>query len=381
MAEIDQETLRKLAAWNADGVPVASLYLDVDGRRYPRKQDYTLRFETLCHELQRQAEPLGKQAVWSVAKDTRRMQEYLASLDRGHIRGLAMFSASGAGLWHAVAVPTPVPDCATVADQPYVLRLEALLQTYETFCTALVDRERARIFLSRLGAIAEQTDVLDDVPGKHDQGGWAQARYQRHIEDHVARHLKHTGELLLRLFKRNGFDHLILAGPDEVLAELERTLHDYLTRRIVARISLPRTSSPDQVLERSLAVEERVQAERERSIRDRVVAESAAGRHAVTGLPAVLDALNEGRVDTLVAPFGVSAEGRRCASCGRLEASNGSPASRGKCRTCGGEMEPVRDVVESAVAAALRQRSRVESLPFTGAEGLGQGMIGALLRY
>src|SRR5213078_1258943 len=101
----------------------------------------------------------------------------------------ALFSSFGAGLWEDVLVPRPVKDRAAVAPHPYVMPLEALVETYESFCTVLVDREKARIFLARMGQIREERGVFDDVPGKHDQGGWSQARYQRHIEDHVGRHL------------------------------------------------------------------------------------------------------------------------------------------------------------------------------------------------
>jgi hypothetical protein len=46
-------------------------------------------------------------------------------------------------------------------------------------------------------------------------------------------------------------------------------------------------------------------------------------------------------------------------------------------------MEPVPDVVESAVTRALRQSSRVETMPLTaGDPGAGpEQQIGALLRY
>ena len=46
-------------------------------------------------------------------------------------------------------------------------------------------------------------------------------------------------------------------------------------------------------------------------------------------------------------------------------------------------MEPVQDIVESAVARALRQSSRVETLPLTAGDPgtLPEQQIGALLRY
>ena len=373
--EVNREFLRKLAEWKTDGTPCSSVYLDVDGRKYPRKQDYLLRAEELCHRLREQAARSDRDARRSVEQDTIRMIEFLREMDRGPTRGLALFSASGAGLWEDVRVPRPLPDRAAVSDAPHVLPLEALVETYESFCTVIVDREKARIFLARMGQIEEESDVFDDVPGRHDQGGWSQSRYRRHIEEHVGRHLKHVADELLRFFKRKKFDHLIMAGPEEVLSEFERGLHDYLRRRIASRTTLPMTATVDEVLVKSLAVEEAVEVQREREVVERLTAEASAGRQAVTGLDPVLGALNDGRVETLVVPFGLSGRGARCVDCGRL-ASKGS-----KCATCGGRLEAVPDVVESAVAAALRQSSRVETLSLTTPADGNHQEIGALLRY
>jgi peptide chain release factor subunit 1 len=375
MPDLDQDFLRGLARWTADGAPVSSMYLDVDGRRYPRKQDYEVRAEELAHGLRSQAGDLDRRRKRSVARDAHRMLAFIGSLDRGPVRGVALFSCADGGLWEEVLVPRPLPDRAVVAEQPYVLPLEALVETYQSFCTVIVDREKARIFLATMGRIREASDVFDDVPGQHDQGGWSQARYQRHIEEHVGKHLKHVAEVLLRFFKRKQFDHLIVAGPEELLPQFEPGLHDYLRQRIVARMNLPMTAGPSDVLTRSLAIEEQFEAERERRTLERLRADSAAGRGAVGGLDPVLSALNNGRVETLVVPFGVSHRGLRCSVCGRL-------ALRGrKCATCGGRMEAVPDVVESAVSSALRQRARVETLSAIELDQPGEQLIGALLRY
>jgi peptide chain release factor subunit 1 len=373
--ELNRELLRNLAEWTSNGTPVSSLYLDVDGRRYPRKQDCEIRADELCRSLQEQAEGLGRKARRSVAGDGARMLEFLRDLDRGNTRGIALFSSSEAGLWEEIRVVRPVKDRAAVADQPYIMPLEALVETYESFCTVLVDREKARLFLAHVGSILEQSEVFDDVPGRHDQGGWSQSRFQRHVDDHVSRHLKHVAEVLLQFLKRSGFDHLILAGPEEAVAEFERVLHDYLAQRVVARISLPMTASTAEVLARSLEIEERLEEEKERRIVERLRAEAAAGRQAVMGFPGVIEALNDGRVDTLVVPFGLESKGRRCVNCGRL-AIDGK-----RCVTCGGKLEIVPDVVETAVAAALRQSARVETVSFAGPEALDGERIGALLRY
>ena len=373
--EVDRDFLRKLAEWSSDGAPVSTLYADVDGRKYPRKQDYMTRVEHLCDELRRQAEGLARDPRGSVAEDAKRMRDFLEGLKRGPIRGVALFSCHASGLWEEVTVPRPLRELAAVAERPHVLPLEALIETYERFCTVIVDREKARFFLARMGRIAEQTGIMDDVPGQHDQGGWSQGRYQRHIEDHVGRHLKHVGDLLMALYKHRGFDHLILAGPEEVIPEFERGLHDYLKRRVVARATLSMQASTAEVLERSLAVEERLEAEREQRVLERLHAEHSAGRQGVIGVEPVIEALNYGRVETLVVPFDLSLPGERCVNCGSL-ALEGS-----KCPVCGGRLEPVPDVVESAVAAALRQGSRIETLTFAGNGEGRKREFGALLRF
>ena len=376
MPEIDREFLRKLAEWSSNGVPVSSLYLDVDGRRYPRRQDYMVRAKELCHDLKRRAqdEGLDRQARISVSEDAARMLDYLNTMDRGPTRGVALFSASKADLWESVTAPRPLPDRASLERYPYVIPLEALVETYESFCTTLVDRAKARIFLARMGQIQERTDILDDVPGQHDQGGWSQSRYQRHIEDHAAQHLKRVAEVVLRFHKVRKFDHLILAGPEEIIPEFERFLHDYLKRRIAARVILPMNAAAADVLEKSLGVEEEIEKARERQVTERLAAESSAGRNGIMSLAPVLEALNFERVETLVVPFGLSAPGASCVANGHLAVSGS------ECAICKSRLEPMPDVIDSAVASAMRQGSRVEILSLLDPEETAKD-IGALLRF
>ena len=45
MTELDRTLVRKLAEWSPGEVPVTTVYMSVDGRVHPRKQDYVLRLE------------------------------------------------------------------------------------------------------------------------------------------------------------------------------------------------------------------------------------------------------------------------------------------------------------------------------------------------
>ncbi|HJV03753.1 MAG TPA: Vms1/Ankzf1 family peptidyl-tRNA hydrolase, partial [Actinomycetota bacterium] len=371
----DRALVRGLASWDPDGAPVTTLYLDTDGRRYPRRSTYLSRAEDLLRSAKERARELDRPGWDSACGDVARIRTYLRDeYDRRGTRGVAVFSSSSAGLWSAVPLPQPVRDRASLGPRPDVVPLEALVELAETSCVAIVDREKARILVTTLGEIDEVTDILDEVPGQHDQGGWAQRRLQRHIEDHVLRHLKRVGDSLLRLHQRRRFDHLLLAGPDEVVHELERELHDYVRRAVAGRLPVAMSASPAEVRDRVMDFERDREARREREAVERVVGEVGAGTgRAVGGLAETLDALERGRVETLVVAADLRAEGVRCPSCGHV-AVDGP-----RCSACGSPTEPT-DAVEEAVEMALRQRCRVETVA-GGSDLAALGGIGALLRF
>jgi peptide chain release factor subunit 1 len=372
----DRGLVRGLAAWDPGPAPVTTLYLDTDGRRYPRRAAYLTRAEDLLRSVRSRAEGLDQSGFNSACRDTARIRTFLRDeFDRRGSRGVAVFSSSHANLWRAVPLRQPVRDRASLGPRPNVVPLEALVELAETSCVTIVDREKARILVTTLGEVEEVTDILDEVPGHHDQGGWAQRRLQRHIEDHVQRHLKNVADALLRLHQRRSFDHLLLAGPDEVVAELQRNLHDYVRRTKARRLPVAMSASPAEVLERVMEFELGLEARREREAVERVVGETEGGTgRAVGGIAETIDALERGRVETLVVSSDLRADGVRCPSCGHV-AVEGE-----RCSACGAATERAPDLVEEAVEMALRQRCRVETV----ADGAGLarlGGIGALLRF
>jgi peptide chain release factor subunit 1 len=374
MSGLDHGLLRKLAEWDAAGGPITSLYLTVDGRRFPRKSDYEVRLDELLRRARAQARALDGDDARSVDRDLEAVSEFVRSdFDRGETRGIAAFSSNAAGLWEIVLVPRPVRDRVVVAPHADLLPLETVLETYRPSCAALVDFEKARLFVVDLGRIEEVSDVWDDVPNRHDQGGWAQMRMQRHVDDHRSKHVKRVASRLFALWRRRPFEQLVLAGPAEALRELESSLHDYLRRRVRARLALPITAPVSDVLDRVLEVEEAVERERERAAIERVTRATATNDLGMSGLDRTLEALAAGRVAELVVSIDLSHPGAVCRSCGRL-------ATTGRaCPSCGARMHEVPDVVEAAVAAALRSGARVETVLDGGLDELGG--IGALLRF
>lgn len=365
-----EQSLRELASIDASPAAVLSFTLDTDGRRHPRRADLERAAGDALRRIH--TDGLTRAARASVEADRVRIADYIAKeFDRGDTRGLAVFACDATGLWDIFQVPVPLRTRAVVDTHPHVLRLEAVLARAETFATALVSRDKSRLFMTRLGRTDERTEVLDDVPGKHGQGGWSQANYSRHIEEAAHRHFKHTAEVLLAMSKREPFERLVLAGPDEAVAAFEKGLHASLADRVAARVSLPMAAGIARVAEAVRAAEDVVEAERAADVVGRVLEEFAAGRNAVVGVDKTLAALRDGRVETLAIENGEPRVGYRCEQCRLLAVSDG------KCDSCGAAMIRVADLNEEMVDEALRARCAVvaaETRP------LPEG-VGALLRF
>ncbi|MDQ1396583.1 MAG: hypothetical protein QOG64_1842, partial [Acidimicrobiaceae bacterium] len=199
-----------------------------------------------------------------------------------------------------------------------------------------------------------------------------------HVRDHSAaqahHHIRRAAQVAFSVFQERPFDHLIIAAPDEIAHEVERELHSYLQDRIAAHLTLPVNASEPVIRAAALEVEEQVERTKEAALVDRLREAIGSGSGGVAGLEAVLKALVERRVDTLVVSDGFEAPGWRCDGC-RFLAGKGP-----KCPLCGSDMEQAPDVVEEAVEEALTQSCRV-AVCVGNADLDVHGRIGALLRF
>jgi peptide subunit release factor 1 (eRF1) len=370
VAAISEDVIRQLAGFKGEGAQVTSCYLDVDGRRFVRPHDYEQRLDALIRQ-ERERGPTS-----SVAADLRRIKEFVkAGFDRSRTRGLAMFSCSARDFWQVIELPVPVHSRIAVNDTPHVRELERVIDEYERFAVLLADRQRARLFVFELGELVDRSERFDQLP-RHDddKGDWE----KDHVRDHAAvvahRHLRRAALVAFDVYQDAGFEHLIIGAPDEIAHELERELHSYLRERIAARVSVPVNARDEDIRQAALEVEARVERRKEAVAVDRLRNAMGAGNGGIAGLDAVLRALVERRVETLLVSEGFEAPGWRCRSCGYVGVKGRA------CPVCSTAMERVDDVVEEAVQDALAQSCRVETCR-ENADLDVLGRIGALLRY
>jgi peptide chain release factor subunit 1 len=369
---VTPEDVERLTRFEAQGGRVLSTYLDLDPGGQV-KRSYRMAFEDLVKDTRALLKEDDRKAFEA---EVVRVQTWLNQQPTSG-RATALFSCASRGLWQSFAFQVRVENHLAFEPEPDVAPLAALLDDHERYAVALVDKRHARLFTVLMGEIEETDDFKDFVPGKHDQGGLSQANYQRHHEAHVHWHLKRVVQHLATILRRRPFDRLIMAGPEEATSELRHLLPRVLSSRLVAVIPGEITAGPAELLEKTRAVEQRIEQEVEDHLVQQLREEAGPAGRAILGVAPTLDALWSDMVQILiVAPRRL--EGSECPNCERLEEGRIKT-----CPVCGTTMQSVHDLFHRAMTRTLKQAGRVEVVHGDASRRLheaGSGM-GARLRF
>jgi len=351
---------------------IFSLYLNTN-RKVDQRKSYLVVFKDLAKEaLQEIKDEKGRK---DLEKDLQRIENFLNYEFSQRAKGLFIYSCVAENIWGVVELPIEVYNQYFLARSPYIGPLVSLLENYERFCTLLVDKEKARIFSVYLGRIEEHLNIFDEVVGKHKQGGSSEARFQRHHEDEVHRHLKGVAETLFHFFKKKHFSRLIIGYTSpEIWTGLESCLHPWLKEKIVAKFDVEMFASAKQILDKVLPIEEKIEHQKEEELVKLLEDNLGPSKKAVVGLYNVLFELQEGKVNLLIINEDYKHQGRECLRCKYLDAGEEE-----ECPLCGSSMRRIKNVVEKAVKKALEQNIKIEFTRSKILKSLGE--IGALLRF
>ncbi len=378
---VTRDKIEALSDVQSSEWPTISLYLRIDKERID--DDYTIRLKNLLSEAEEELHSrFNHEQKQAMQSDLERIREFVRDEQDHYGRGLALFVNSHDDLFEVLEIPSDVDSSISVSSQPDIVPLIRLREQMEPFCTCLISRDQARIFYGHMGRIEELAEIRDDmVPGQHDQGGWSQGRYERHIEEHVRAHFKATATQLFDLAQSRPFRLLVLGGTDEVVAGFVETLHPYVRERHVGSIRiLPEANINDVHSESCDVINRWLAHEKERMI-EALRNQAPTGELRATGVAPTLEALQRGQIMTLIVDGTFAHPGAICQQCGSLQLPTHSGTS--ECIYCGGELHQVDNVVPNIVLGAFRQGARIVFL-----NGLDQqqqaaefGAIGAMLRF
>ncbi len=140
-------------------------------------------------------------------------------------------TAAGRAAVRADAVALPLSTLGRFGRRPCLAPL-LLAQAAEPAGLAVFVDDAHAVFIAIDGEGAEGTErISDPLLPHHSQGGWRQARIQRHRDRQVEEHLDHVAAEISRLLDANAGWRLVVGGTDEVRAALERRL----TPAVIAR--------------------------------------------------------------------------------------------------------------------------------------------------
>jgi peptide chain release factor subunit 1 len=361
--------------------PVISLYLDLDPEEFATPPAR----ESEVHSLIDGARPdvetdesLDHEDKIALREDLDRVRDYLLSDEPPFqgARALAVFASRLDSLFEVVQLRWPVPGRAVVASKPYI---EPLLQAVQAqrWCAVVVSRDRGLILTGWPDDLVERERVRDNVHGRVKKGGPSQANYERSAEQDAEAHLRRVADEVYRLWQAEGFDRLAVGGPHEDVTRFEQLLHNDLRPRLApGRLAVDESRVTDAQIGDALT--EFVTEEsrrRERESLDLLAERLGVGERAAGGPEATLEALNERRVEVLLLERGVARPGGRCPSDGLLTLQ-----SDGACPADGTALEPIADIGEAAIEAALLQDAEVILVERYPDLGPHQGFA-ALLRF
>jgi len=255
------------------------------------------------------------------------------------------------------------------------------MDEHERYGVVLTDNQRARLFTVVMGELTEHEDLFSDTGQRTRSLGADQMRSQkRHDQRHqeeIASHAKRVIDALHDLSLRQPYDRLIVGGTPKASSQVVRLLPTRLRGKVVDTVSMRVGGSEKEILNKILAVQNRMERDREKEIVEGVLAELHDGGKAVAGFAAVLDAVNQGRVWTLVYGKGYTNTAGECGSCDAY-----SPHAKGPCVYCGEDVHPLPECIDRLSQSVVEMGGRVEVVDGDARKKLDKpGGIAAMLRY
>jgi peptide chain release factor subunit 1 len=373
---VTEGLLRELAEFRAANGCAVSIYVDFDPSSIPTVPAEKTKFHATVVDAEKTAEARarGRDCKLALGSDFQRIKEWgEREFDRGGARALAVFASSTDGLFRVVPLLEPVQDGYDVGPELHIAPLAWQLGQGEGALVAVVSRERGVLFRLHEGRLDEIADETEEVPGQHDQGGWSQSRYQRHIENIVHRHLKVVGEEIDKTVRNARPPHMVVVIPEEMRGEFESALSHEARETVVGWTQADAHASPSELLQVIRPLLDEARAREDQAALERWEAEHGRGGKAAAGWKQTIDAASDARVDVLLVSEGARHQGWSCPQCGRASADGG------KCPLDGAKLEERDDAVDLAVHQTVLHGGKLVRLG-AGALAHADG-IGAILRF
>ena len=372
------EHLRELSNGDRFKYPLVSLYLNTTWSDREGKEKARIFFKDRLSWLDgvRRHELHGDD-IKPFADDLEFLNQYVPAVIAGdehaNHNGICIFTSRKCDLRRVYLSNFSFDNQCSLGDLPHVRQLARLRNGYNETLVAIVDHRRGRVYDVDMAAIRSRGELSTPVHRRHHAGGWSQMRFQRHVDDQIMHHLKEVSAFLTEAFDTNAPQHVILAGSETSVGELEKFLPDRVRQKVLREVRMAASSSDSDVLWTAVEVLENEERREQEDLVDNMVGAALAGSLAVLGKRGVVEALNQKAVDSLCYRTDLEQEAWACHECGYLG------LEKKNCPSCD---EPCSqgDLREEATLVALRQSAQVHEVE-PGSRMDTYGGVGARLRF
>lgn len=291
--------LDKLSSFGPVPYPVVSLYLNAQPGGTGR--DQFARFIRKEFAARRETYAANSPDQESLDRDLDRILRYLEADLQPSANGVAVFACSAGELFEAIQLAAPIDQHGLyISDRPHLYPLARVDSQYPRYAAVLADTNSARILVIATGEVVSERDVTGVKTKRTSQGGWSQARFQRHVENFHLQHAKEVIDALDEIVRREGLEQIIIMGDEVITPLLREQMPKHLADRVVDHVRLDTAAPVDDVLKATLEAMKKIN---QRTDKEKV--EAAVGAYRAGGLGAVgpentLDALLKGQVEELL---------------------------------------------------------------------------------
>lgn len=349
--------------------PVLSVYLNIDPTQ-GSTETHKLHLRSMLKDI-------------DLPEDVRVVERYFDHEFDWSGRSVAVFSCAPEKYFRAYPLAVPIRSRVRVNSHPYMKPLADLLDAFGGYGVALIDKQGARLFYFHLGELVEQEGVLGELV-RHTKRGSTSASHGRRTgsseqladpEEITERNMRDAADFAARFFAEKDVRRILIGGTDDNVAQFRSHLPKSWQSLVVGTFPMSMTASKDEVFNRAMEIGMEAERKQENQLINAVITGAAKGRGGVVGLENTLNAVYNGRVQTLLIREGYRAPGYQCSGCGYL---TDKPLSA--CPFCGKTFEQIPDAVEMAVHMVMKQGGEVDVIHDPNLTEEFEN-IGALLRY
>jgi peptide chain release factor subunit 1 len=366
---LSENDLRELLEFSASE-PVLSVYLNTDPAE-GNADAYKLRLRSMLKEV-------------NLPEDQQAIDRYLSHEFDWSGKSVVIFSCAPKGFFRAYPLAVSMRSRVRVGDRPAVKGLADILDAYGGYGVVVVDKQGARVFYFHLGELREQEGVMGELV-RHTKHGGASTlpggrsgtagRAHGAEDETVDRNMKDSVEFTVHFFEENHVRRIVIGGTDENVSHFRSLLPKAWQSLVVGTFPMSMSATHSEVLQHALEIGHQADHHRENHLIETVITAAAKGNGGVVRLNETLQAIRDGRVQTLLICEGYRQEGYRCTGCGYLTTEH-----QEACNYCGKSFVEIPDAVELAVQEVMRLGGDVEVI-HSGPALEKAGRIAALLRY